>query len=1776
MKVIYKLALACSAITLCLFYANTQAGDVSVPVLKDTNFVKGFTLTRKSGYGPLPVPFDENGNSPNPDKCGADKTKCYQQEIYWDRSPDAEDPVWSIATWGWQGSLTDSFGKSVTGLGDPVGSISAPYECANADPVSGTGCYLRAFVKDPTGTQIVRAKQNSYGIPLDGTSPGKPPVDVVDYTNETVAGFNCTHKQRCQAAYAVGPGGDTKADDVFDPDNLDWNDAWADYLVGGVDPNTGLELTNVPGDELEYGSLIAPGNGSLSLSHNNFNELFFRDVYQAPEVYGYYPLEPDGDAPGIGLQNSSAAAMPYRKGNPATTDDIFGDDGVVHTWDDIASKDIRYIAEAGWPHYYVTQSANFFPLADVTELPFSVKIDLDYTRYMPCDGRMVFEGNVAQAPAYLDGCNRPITVTGTAMGFDLRDPITGDYTFFSLWVYSHGSSYTGYDQCYYRNYLDNGNVSGVLDELDTIPQDNPATVGVIENQRRPLYELSQLTGTDDGQPRYLACDSIIGHSAFVVPSYKLNKALRSELPHIGEIDAIPVGDPSGTPLIGGNSTGLDINNPQHCEAPAVGDPDYADPPTHNICDEGFDPAHQSSNSYVYLKNQAYLEHRWGGPGDSYHVRRFPLANNYSEHSTNPNPALGTGDDPLGLNRVVHFSNTVEYEADLLPYLKAAILASRNGAVVKWIEDGCNETPIPEGCVEPDDVSSGDVSTYEINSFALNSLEANNSDVLKIKYSDLSMSAIFPDDDGDGDGMPDHWESHYGLDPLINDASGDMDGDSLLNDAEYIWQTFPDDVDTDGDGLSDFYEVGSTFTGNPYSPVDQDGDNDGVLDGNEDFDSDAMPNAWELKYGLNPVVNDNAGDLDGDSLLNGAEYSWQTLPNDVDTDNDGLSDFYEVGSTFTGNPYSAIEMDTDGDGLSDGDEDFDHDSLPNAWEFQHSRDPLSADYQLSVGARHSCMLDDTGVHCWGRNVEGQAPDPVTGLTSPEQVSAGETHSCAIDDGGTEARCWGNNGFGQAPASRSGFTHLKQISVSGQHSCGLDDSGVSCWGLNHLGQAPATGLDVLVNPKQISVGEFFSCALDDEGVKCWGLGYTDIELITTLVNPSMVSAGKDHACAMDEGEIQCWGDDTYGQGTISPAPVHPLSVAAGAFHTCVIDDTDDDDMGDAVKCWGAGKTEGTEPHFGQSVDHDSLDNAVQLLTGWYNTCVLSNAGIECWGFSGWGQNDISSIVIDPDGDGLLAAAEAALGTSNLLVDTDDDGVDDPVDVFPTDPDETTDTDSDGVGDNSDNNIDGDCYENDVDPTPLLAGTMQSGDLDCTFNDSGVVTTDIASEMDKVMSVITQADGKLVVAGYTYSGASAGYDFALARYNTDGSLDTGFGSGGKVITDTGDAVDNYATAVIQGMDGGDNEDKLIVVGYSLGSNGYHFTIAKYNANGSFDSAFHSGGIHSFQLIANKSAYAYEVLEQPDGKIVIGGYTDSNSAGNDFAIVRMLSDGTMDTSFGGGWNGSGSDRSWNNVGTRTTMISSVGTKHDEAYSMIRQTDGKLVLAGSSCQAASGSTCTDIDVALVRYNTDGTLDTSFDSDGKLTTAISTSSSGTKDDVVLAILQQADGKLLVGGYSNNANDGNTADDLLVARYNLNGSLDNSTSYPATGNVPFNTTGVITADSGAGGTDRIHGLVQQVDGKLVLVGSIFNGTNDDIIWARLALDGTVSSVSDLKFSAIGSANDAAWSVALQADGKHVVAGYTNNGTSDDFAVLRYFSQSTDVDSDDVDDFNDACPEDDMCQ
>jgi uncharacterized delta-60 repeat protein len=390
---------------------------------------------------------------------------------------------------------------------------------------------------------------------------------------------------------------------------------------------------------------------------------------------------------------------------------------------------------------------------------------------------------------------------------------------------------------------------------------------------------------------------------------------------------------------------------------------------------------------------------------------------------------------------------------------------------------------------------------------------------------------------------------------------------------------------------------------------------------------------------------------------------------------------------------------------------------------------------------------------------------------------------------------------------------------------------------------------------------------------------------------------------------------------------------------------------------------------------------------------------------------------------------------------------------------------------------------------------GDLDPTFGTGGTLMTDIGRSTDLANAVAIQADGKLVVVGQSYKNNDYSQeDFVVARYNTDGTLDTTFGGRGRVRTDFPGLAAVPSSVVIQ------PDGKIVVAGgaFPLFTFLGNFEVVRYNPNGSLDTSFGDGGIVT--TFFPQGSYAFDVALQPDGKIIAAGtvfvdFDPGESSDTDFALARYNTDGSPDATFGTG-------------GQVSTDF--VGFE-DDAFSVLLQPDGSIVAVGSANDPANF-----YDFAAARYLSNGTIDTTFGVSGRVRTDFGDQNFDRARSAAL----QPDGKIVAAGFATSQLGG--VQNFGVVRYTSNGILDTT----------FSRDGMTQIDFGNCCQSATKVLVQS-DGKIIVVGgSNGESSDDDFLVARLNPRGS----QDVTFgvggkvrTSFGDLNGGANGAALQSDG-----------------------------------------------
>jgi uncharacterized delta-60 repeat protein len=429
------------------------------------------------------------------------------------------------------------------------------------------------------------------------------------------------------------------------------------------------------------------------------------------------------------------------------------------------------------------------------------------------------------------------------------------------------------------------------------------------------------------------------------------------------------------------------------------------------------------------------------------------------------------------------------------------------------------------------------------------------------------------------------------------------------------------------------------------------------------------------------------------------------------------------------------------------------------------------------------------------------------------------------------------------------------------------------------------------------------------------------------------------------------------------------------------------------------------------------------------------------------------------------------------------------------------------------------------------LAAGSLDTTFNPGGlvpgVVIQDFAFE-DNSVAVAVDSAGRTLVAGTYGTGAVNSRDFAVARFNVDGSLDMTFGGGDGIATiDFGGRDDEGRDVLIDSTTG-----KITVVGTTQNASGIQgIGVARLDSTGVIDGSFGTGG--------KSTAFSLGVLAAPipsmaldwaldargasfdaSGNIVVAGRASLVLLGGfqDFVVARFTSTGSLDTGFAASspW-GAG------------IAVTDFGGPNDEAFDVAVQGDGSIIAVGRGRQATDAP---GLKFALARYTTTGALDSTFDGDGLVTSEVP-AFGATRGHQINGVALQLDGKIVVAGISQ----AGAASDVVVARYNADGSLD--TSFDSDGfndsiGVPFSV------------FDDAQDVAIQPDGAILVVGTAEPLGDMQLLLVRLttngALDasfdgdsGTGNGVVTTNASATPGNFDQAFAVAITADGKAVVGG-----------------------------------------
>lgn len=409
--------------------------------------------------------------------------------------------------------------------------------------------------------------------------------------------------------------------------------------------------------------------------------------------------------------------------------------------------------------------------------------------------------------------------------------------------------------------------------------------------------------------------------------------------------------------------------------------------------------------------------------------------------------------------------------------------------------------------------------------------------------------------------------------------------------------------------------------------------------------------------------------------------------------------------------------------------------------------------------------------------------------------------------------------------------------------------------------------------------------------------------------------------------------------------------------------------------------------------------------------------------------------------------------------------------------------------------------------LTGTgIPGGTLDGTFGTAGIALVHFSADQ-AVRSLEIPASGKILLVGDTANGGTS--DFSLIRLDSNGSIDTSYGSGGRVVTDVNSGSDDLVLSSTMQAD-----EKIIVTGRSNN----RIALARYRTDGANDSGFNSGGlipgVNSLLIsLGNSAELGYQAAVSSSGLITLVGELEHSSNNNSFAAQFTSSGAANILNFG-------------LLGYKTYDLGS----SDDGWRTVRtDANGKLVAAGYRTVAGVKR------VLVSRLATNGSADSGFGSGGHYSQDLS---GANTDNQVSALALQPDGKIILAGTVVNG----ATSDAVIFRLNTNGTLDNT----------FAGSGVFKLDV-AGTDDGAVAVAVDSAGRVLVAVNYVEGADHAVATLRLKSDGS----RDTAFGVNGvstwhNAGQNAWlsSLKLQSDGKIVVGGHIETVAGTDALVMRY--------------------------
>lgn len=420
-----------------------------------------------------------------------------------------------------------------------------------------------------------------------------------------------------------------------------------------------------------------------------------------------------------------------------------------------------------------------------------------------------------------------------------------------------------------------------------------------------------------------------------------------------------------------------------------------------------------------------------------------------------------------------------------------------------------------------------------------------------------------------------------------------------------------------------------------------------------------------------------------------------------------------------------------------------------------------------------------------------------------------------------------------------------------------------------------------------------------------------------------------------------------------------------------------------------------------------------------------------------------------------------------------------------------------------------------TAGIAYCQTAGTTDPSFNGNGKFYRDFGFQ-DNLQEVIVQADGKIVSGGTAINAAFSG-QLLLVRQLQNGLLDSSFNDSGVVVVNN--YTESYAYALSERAD-----QKLLVAGsFADPSFSFSMLVIRLLSDGSPDPAFGNNGFSEIN-VSSADDFAYAMIEQPDQKILLAGTALDSLFRNQPVVVRLMEDGALDTSFA-------------DSGVARLPIIDLDNRLN---SISLLADGRILVSGHYGKPLTTTGQFDFDLLVARLMPDGRLDTTFGAGGVV---IDTVSTDYVDDL-FGMGITTDNKVVVSGFTTNPD---FSFDLITLQYDSTGVRDSS----------FGNNGLFRFDNDV--QDVAYDLKVQQDGKIVIAGTSggFFFDDRDFLLIRLNDDGTPDlSVQNTGVALTTVLNDfdEANALALQADGRIILAGKTFNGNNNDVALVRYYDPS----------------------